>query len=298
MKMSFQWFGAAVLVASSLAGCVSALPETEVSTNPQPAVVPAPAYQSSGPSAGPSTNLPVRNGKAIVRSEHGNISFSTGGTFRPLRVNMEFPVGTTIKSEADAEAYLQVNGFTSTVKVGTGTVVEFTIMDQMGGFIGGDSVTEINLKVGTILGSVRKISANSSYVIHTPNGTAAIRGTDFQITAEALPGGKYKVTYTCVTGQMLVTATVDGNEKSQNLMTGQSWTPGGGAPTIKVVPDDGMLYPGIRAVPIDPPPHPPPPPLIQPFNGNGPPNPAVNISLNPYIRVSPPPPPPPPPNHH
>ena len=41
------------------------------------------------------------------------------------------------------------------------------------------SDTELDLRQGTIFGSVKKLSAASTYQIKTPNGMAAIRGTTF-----------------------------------------------------------------------------------------------------------------------
>ena len=50
---------------------------------------------------------------------------------------------------------------------------------------GADKVsdTELDLRQGTILGSVKKLSAESKYLIKTPNGMAAIRGTTFMLSA-------------------------------------------------------------------------------------------------------------------
>ena len=56
------------------------------------------------------------NTKAIVRSIHGKASVQA----RPAaigwfcRVNQELSPGTELKTDADSQVYLQVNGFTST----------------------------------------------------------------------------------------------------------------------------------------------------------------------------------------
>lgn len=51
--------------------------------------------------------------------------------------------------------------------------------------MGADKVTdtELDLRQGTIMGSVKKLSAASQYLIKTPNGMAAIRGTTFILSA-------------------------------------------------------------------------------------------------------------------
>jgi hypothetical protein len=45
------------------------------------------------------------------------------------------------------------------------------------------SDTELDLRQGTIFGSVKKLSAASQYLIKTPNGIAGVRGTTFIISA-------------------------------------------------------------------------------------------------------------------
>ena len=270
MKKFSQQFGLAILIAAVMAGCTSPPPTTARPT------------------------VAARNGKAIVRSQHGNITFSTNGTFKRLRVNMELTAGTIIKTDAGSEAYLQVNGFTSTIKITENSILELTKMEQRRTLAGWDSETVLTVKMGKILSSVRKLSANSSYVIHTPKGVASIRGTDFEIAADLLPDGTYRVTFTSITGQVSVTAMVDGQEKTQNLTTGQSWTPGEGdpksAPPPPIVGD--YLPAGVRLIPVISTSGPlSPPTVIQPFNGAGPPNTAVDMGRNPYIRVSQPPPP-------
>jgi len=53
---------------------------------------------------------------------------------------------------------------------------------------GADTVTEtqLDLKAGHILGTVKKMSANSKYEIKLPKGVAGIRGTWYDLTANAL----------------------------------------------------------------------------------------------------------------
>jgi hypothetical protein len=221
------------------------------------------------------------------------VAYATNGLFMPLKVNMQLPAGTTIKSSPDSDAYLQVNGLTSSIKVTENSEVELTKMDVHGTGPSADTETVLTVKYGTILYSVRKLSANSRYEVHTPNGLAAVRGTDFQVTVTALATGKVLASYTCVTGQLLVSADVDGQNVTKVLATGQSWVPGEGD-----VNGGQFLF----GSPFDLPPKvfPPPPAVVppvvlqQPFNGGAAPNPAVDVGQNPYKRVPPAPIPPPP----
>jgi len=274
-----------VLVAAGVVGCSSAPPDDtpQVWEIPQDWATPTSTNQAPAkPTFTTATNAVIRAGKAIVRSKHGEIEVANDGVIRPMSVNMELPAGTIIKTSNDAEAYLQVNGFTSTVKLVPNTVAEINRMEQRGEFAGGDSYTVLTLKIGSILGSVRKISADSLYEIRTPNGVARIRGTDFQIAATPTKDGKFRVTYTSVTGQIVVSAMVNGVEVTKALHTGQKWVPGEG---------DVENFQSIIVSPHSEMAPPPPPGYVQPFNANGPPNPAVDTGQNPYAHGAPPPPP-------
>jgi hypothetical protein len=92
----------------------------------------------------------------------------------------------------------------------------------------GDRETYLNLQSGEILGNVKKISGNSRYEIETPHGVAGIRGTDFQISIALNADGSYAVTFTSVTGQVIVSAVVNNQTVVHILNTGESWTPGQG----------------------------------------------------------------------
>ena len=178
-----------------------------------------------------------RDGKAVVRSMHGDVQYQVaGGEFKKLRTNMELTKDTVLKSAAGAEAYLQVNGFTSTVKLTESTEMTLEKMEQVGGFIGGDSTTDLKLASGTLLGSVRKISANSEYKVAVPNGVAGIRGTDFQVTV-TFNGNNFTVVFTSVTGQIscAVVNAPPGTQSTANLTTGQSWTVNGTVSTANGV---------------------------------------------------------------
>jgi len=168
------------------------------------------------------------NTKAIVRAIHGKVSYKAGGgDWMPLRVNQELSPGTQIKTDPGAEAYLQVNGFASTVKLTESTTVTLTKMMQMGSFFSPDSSTDLKLDGGKVLGSVRKLSANSDYKVSVPNGVAGIRGTDFEVTVTVESNGALSITFTSVTGTVFCQVTLapgTAGQNSQTLTTGQSWT--------------------------------------------------------------------------
>ena len=85
--------------------------------------------------------------------------------------------------------------------------------------MGADSATdtELDLRQGTIFGSVKKLSAASQYLIKTPNGMAAIRGSTFILSAD----GKITVT----DGSAVISVVINGQTITQTVLAGQQFDP-------------------------------------------------------------------------
>ena len=83
--------------------------------------------------------------------------------------------------------------------------------------------TELDLRQGTIMGSVKKLSAASTYQIKTPNGMAAIRGTTFVLSAD----GKITVT----DGSAVISVVINGQTVTQTVVAGQQFDPATGQTT-------------------------------------------------------------------
>ena len=171
----------------------------------------------------------LRDTKAIVRAMHGDVKYQADGVgpFLPLKVNMELNAKTVLKSAAGADAWLQVNGLTSTVKLTENTTVTLAKMEAMGAASDADTSTDLKLDGGTVLGQVRKLSANSDYRVMVPNGVAGVRGTDFQVTVTYQGNGNFTVVFTSVTGTIVCQVSLpvgQVGQSTQTLNSGESWT--------------------------------------------------------------------------
>jgi len=221
-----------------------------------------------------------RDTKATVRAVHGDVTYQMDGVgpFQALKVNMVLTARTVLKSGAGADAWLQVNGLTSTVKLTENTTVTLSKMEAMGT----DTSTDLKLDGGTVLGSVRKLSANSDYQVTVPKGTAGIRGTDFQVTVTFMGNGVYTIQFTSVTGTVVCQVTVpQGQVGTETLTAGQQWTVTVSTTgpnvtiTAPVTLPPGLIDKIIQNMPPPPPPPtgvtpPPAPPVVVPPTTSGP----------------------------
>jgi FecR protein len=223
-------------------------------------------------------------GRATVRTVTGTATFNAGAGTMALKPNMELDPGTVITTGPESVVYLSVNGLSSSVRVQADTTMAIPQMDRIGSAREGDTETTLDLKIGSILGQVKKVSGNSTYEIKTPHGVAGIRGTDFGVVVIQLPDGKYMVTFTSVQGVVMVSAVVAGEIQVRRLNTGDSWTPGEGEPhpAAQTLLDDYMqllleMENIIQSI------TPPPPgiPIVPPYPTGNPPGGGSSSSFTP-----------------
>jgi hypothetical protein len=85
------------------------------------------------------------------------------------------------------------------------------------------SDTELDLRQGTIFGSVKKLSAASQYLVKTPNGIAGIRGTTFVLSASGV--------ITVTDGSCVISVVINGQTVTENVGAGQQFNPATGQVT-------------------------------------------------------------------
>jgi hypothetical protein len=189
----------------------------------------------------------VMQGTAKVLHIKGSARYSVGGSYEPLKVGTVLRAGSVIQTENAAGAYVDIvfygaeaGGGMGSVTGGAGTyqpstmqnIVRITENSQLGidkltsMQTGADVVTDtqLDLKKGKILGTVKKLSAASKYEVKLPNGVAGIRGTTYLLTSDGIVDvldGSIVVAYQTANG--VVTQVVSAGQ-SFNLNTGQLGT--------------------------------------------------------------------------
>lgn len=179
-----------------------------------------------------------RTGK-VVRIK-GAARYSTGGNvWQPLKVGTILKSGTVVQTASDSFADVVLNEDTtakaapqgvssaaiSTATMGYRPVAEQDLVriwdDTVLAFdrlnateTGADKITEteLDLRSGRIMGSVKKQSAASRFEIKIPNGVAGIRGTVFYFSATG--------ECACSAGSLIVAFTKSGGETGTQPVVG------------------------------------------------------------------------------
>jgi len=153
---------------------------------------------------GVSASAEVRHNSAIVRAIRGSaeVSSDKGRTWKPASVGSKLNANSAIRTSngSTADLFLGENG--PVVRVTEQTTLGIDKLDVEKTGIETVIETQLDLRSGKILGSVKKMAAASKYEVKTPVGVAGIRGTEYSIDAR----GRVSV----VTGQVVVVYVVDG----------------------------------------------------------------------------------------
>lgn len=143
----------------------------------------------------------MKSSYAKVRMVKGNPKFKSekNAESEALKVNQNLVPGAVIECGKRSEVNLFFFDIGSVVKVTESTTLSLDKLDFSKAF--DETVVEVrlDLKSGTILGNVKKLSAASKYEVKIPNGVCAIHGTEFRISANGVVyvlSGKVQMTYT------------------------------------------------------------------------------------------------------
>ena len=158
-------------------------------------------------------------GKAVVRSVSGTASYSEqGGDWKPLKSGQTLQPGSSVKSGVASRVVLFLDRNGPTVRLLEDTTLGIDKLDVDS--TGPDTVieTQLDLRQGTIQGSVNKLAAASKYEVKTPNTVAGVRSgpIEYQISADGVAHIKY--------GSMMVAYTNPVTKKISTHLINESQT--------------------------------------------------------------------------
>jgi hypothetical protein len=203
------------------------------------------ALATISPLSGQSQTGTSSDGLAKVVSIGGHARYYLPGdsTSHDLRTGMVIKPGTTIQtaagmgnyvdlvlnnphaSEAPAASPSEIAHYTPKaeqdgvrIKENSVLVIDKLSITQTGADVVTD--TELDLKAGTILGTVKKLSPTSKYEVKIPNGVAGIRGTIYEINATTgvvrVLNGSVMVAYVGSNGNVITQPVNAGQEFNTN----------------------------------------------------------------------------------
>jgi hypothetical protein len=145
----------------------------------------------------------VQSGQVLIQAVKGDVTFSTGSGWQPVKENVVLSRGTTLRTGANstADLLLQYNG--TALRLTPNSTLSFDKLDKEAA--GGAVVTEtsLNLVTGALVGSQRKLANPSRFQINLPGGVATIKGTEYLVRADGA--------VTCVSGSVTVNYNLPGN---------------------------------------------------------------------------------------
>lgn len=131
----------------------------------------------------------IKQGKAVVRAiTKGTAKYkdpASGVTdWAPLKVDTVLKQGAVIETDATGivDLFLGVNGPVVRVTPATQLTLDKLTFSRAAGEVVIE--TQLDLKAGTILGTVKKLAAASKYEVKTPVGVCGIRGTEYRVSAD------------------------------------------------------------------------------------------------------------------
>jgi WD40 repeat protein/tRNA A-37 threonylcarbamoyl transferase component Bud32/Tfp pilus assembly protein PilF len=136
-------------------------------------------------------------GSARVQSFRGGAAeYTVGdGKWNPVEIGRVLRAGSAVRTDADCvvDLFLKQNG--PVVRVTPDSELELTKLSFLQAEPEVIIETVLTLKKGRVLGTVKKLATDSRYEVVTPAGTAAVRGTQYDVRADGR--------VTCIQGQVL-----------------------------------------------------------------------------------------------
>jgi hypothetical protein len=173
----------------------------------------------------------TKHNRAIVRAIHGSgaqISNNKGQSWANAKVGQYLGANSVVKTAPDSTVDLFLGDNGPVVRVTPDTSLGIDRLDLENTGMEKVIETQLDLRNGRILGSVKKMAAASKYEVKTPVGVAGIRGTEYDIDARGR--------VTIVTGAAVVVYVINGTIlRPANVGAGQTITPpstAGQEPTV------------------------------------------------------------------
>ena len=160
----------------------------------------------------------VQSGELSIKSVQGMAAYSIDHlSWAALKPGMVLGKGAELRTGPDSTADLEFEYSGTVLRLRPDSLLELARMDEV---VAEENViidTGLSLKSGSIVGSQHKLAKPSTFTITTPNGSAAIRGTEYLVTSAGA--------VTCFRGEVAVNSSHQGTSIRAEVPAGFSFNP-------------------------------------------------------------------------
>lgn len=163
-------------------------------------------------------------GDIVQTAERGTVDLVLGNKITDHIVGMPAKVAPASDAIVRGMVSYRAEAEQNVIRLEGNTVLAINTLSIVHTGVDSVSNTELDLRQGTIFGTVKKLSAASQFLIKTPNGIAGVRGTTFIVSADG--------TITVVSGSMVASHTdANGHVTTVVLGPGEQYNPATGQVT-------------------------------------------------------------------
>jgi hypothetical protein len=137
-----------------------------------------------GAGSAPKTYAVMQPAEVVIQDIAGTASYSTGGTWQPLKRNIKLGRGAIIKTDANSTVDLMFYSSSTALRLTPNSSLrldKLNIENDIGMMI---TDTTLTLLTGSIAGTQRKLAAPSRFQINVAGGVARIVGTEYFVRAD------------------------------------------------------------------------------------------------------------------
>jgi hypothetical protein len=172
----------------------------------------------------------VQPGQVLIKSVKGNVTYSTAGSWQPLKENTVVSRGAAIQTGADSTVDLILQTSGTVLRLTPNSTLKFDKLNKESA--GEEMITEtsLNLVSGSVIGSQRKLASPSSFQIKVGESVATLVGTEYLVRADGA--------VTVLSGSVTVNYNLPGNGASVRVTinAGFSFNPATGQ-VVVTTPD-------------------------------------------------------------
>ena len=130
------------------------------------------------------SNAVMQPAEVVIQDIIGTASYSTGGTWQPLKKNMKLSHGAIIKTDADSTVDLLLYSSATALRLTPNSSLRLDKLNKEAGFDMEVTDTTLTLLTGSIAGTQHKLAAPSRFQINVAGGVATIVGTEYYVRAD------------------------------------------------------------------------------------------------------------------